>query len=572
MVSLRARLATTLFLAGCAPDPDRPCALIVTLDTTRADALSCLGAPRGLTPHLDELARESVLYAEARTTAPITMPAHASMFTGLYPPRHTVRDNNVQALPGSALTLAELARSRGWQTSAFVASIALDRVFGLDQGFEVYDQPERVMAQSSPHAGARTDEEVVDAALAWLARRDRARPFLAWVHLYDPHAPYLPDEEHLERAGGRAYLGDVAAMDSAFGRLMAELRADRDWLRTVVVVMADHGEALMDHGEPTHGMLCYDATLRVPMLVRHPDGERAGEVSREIVSAVDLLPTVCEALGLPLQGDLDGTSLWSRPVRPERGVFFESYYGFIYYGWSPLAGWLDAEGIYLHSSRPLLFDPGATDGDGRAPSAGDGERVQRAQRALAEVFAAPALTVQAAGVDEATLSELRALGYAAGGGPAQVYPSALAFADRPSPNEHIEEHRRTLFAQDLMLRGEHEQAIEILGPLIRANPHNVRALAYLANNLMAVGRAAEAVPLLERVLASTAPTAGLHWNLAEARWTTGDHEGALAALRAALELDREHVQSLSSLVERLEELGRGAQADPYRARLQALQR
>jgi arylsulfatase A-like enzyme len=176
---------------GDAGRPEQHSVLLVTLDTTRADALSCYGERAGTTPEIDALAREGVLYERAFTSAPITLTAHASMLTGLAPPRHGLRDNGLAALDPAAHTLAEAARAAGIQTAAFVGAIVLDRALGLDQGFDVYDGPP-ARRSASGHPAERPARAVIDAALAWLDGRDRARPFLLWVHLYDAHHPYAP--------------------------------------------------------------------------------------------------------------------------------------------------------------------------------------------------------------------------------------------------------------------------------------------------------------------------------------------------------------------------------------------
>ena len=355
---------------GCSADPpaapsekaaSKTSILLVTLDTTRADALGCLGGRPGVTPRLDALAREGVLYTQARTTAPVTLPAHASMFTGLYPIRHGARDNGRTPLPPEATTLAELAREAGLETAAFVAAAVLDDAWGLDQGFETYVDPTR------PHDGSvsamyveRSAEEVVGDALRWLRERDAGRPFLLWVHLFDPHAPYVPPPAFARQAGGDPYLGEVARADAGVGALLDELaRQDLDD-ETLVVVVSDHGEGLGDHGEVTHGSLAYDTTLRVPLIVRHPDGRRAGTRSDEAASVVDVLPTVAAALGLEAPAGIDGVDLGEPLDGAERGIFFETSYGFLHYGWSPISGWLEGGLKYVHDAC-LLYTSDAAD-------------------------------------------------------------------------------------------------------------------------------------------------------------------------------------------------------------------
>ena len=260
-----------LLLAACnrTPPPapiQKPNVLLITVDTLRADRVG-----RGLTPALDELAARGTRFTAARSTAPLTLPSHASIMTGTLPPENGVRVNG--AALATRPTLARSFKDAGYQTGAFVGAYVLDRRFGLSGGFDTYD--DRV--QRDPSGAARLEAErrgdiVVDAALKWLGGRS-GTPFFAWVHLYDPHAPYNPPQEFLAKAGGKPYDGEVAFADAQVGRLVDFLRSSGQIDRTIVVVTGDHGEGLGDHGEETHGMLAYDSTLRVPLiLVLPPEG------------------------------------------------------------------------------------------------------------------------------------------------------------------------------------------------------------------------------------------------------------------------------------------------------------
>ncbi|MCZ6599113.1 MAG: sulfatase, partial [Planctomycetota bacterium] len=408
---LTALLAATASSCGGGGDCGPRSALLITLDTTRYDALGCTGGPPGVSPNLDALAAEGVLYEQARTVCPLTMPAHASIFTGLYPLRHTVHMNSMLALPSSAHTLAERASQRGFQTAAFIAAVVLADDFGLAQGFERYDQPAPPLVQREEiHYDRRPANEVADDAIAWLAERDPERPFLLWTHFFDPHVPHDPPGEFLRAGKGDPYLGAVAFMDHHIGRILAALDEEGLLDETIVVVVADHGEARGDHGESTHGVLAYDSTIRVPLIVRHPDGWRAGERSDEIVSVVDVFPTLVEALELGGPGDVDGVSLHRRRAPPDRGVYYESYYGFFSYGWSPLAGWADARGRYLHSSAPEYY--ALTDEEERVDLIAEQDELERYRRAIDSIAGRSRLTRDANDTAAAhVLAQLQRLGY-----------------------------------------------------------------------------------------------------------------------------------------------------------------
>ncbi len=558
-------------LAACARGASTPCAVLITLDTTRADALGCLGGRSEWSPNLDALARESVLYTAARTVAPQTMPAHASMFTGLYPPRHGVRDNNLVPLPAAAETVAELARAAGLRTGAFVSSIGVDRAFGFDQGFESWNQPPTTENPVPGNDGTRLGKDTVQSAIAWLGGLEREEPFFLWVHLFDPHKPYAPPEEFRGRAPGDPYHGEVAAMDAAVGELLAELRKRGALERALVLVVADHGEGLGDHGEDTHGAYCYDSTIRVPFLVRYPDARRAGERSAEPVSVVDVYPTLLEFLGLSAPADHDGLSLLGPAVAPERGVYFESFLGFFSYGWSPLSGWADRDGIYLHASAPLVIEPGANADSARPPRADEAERVARCVRAIGEIASRPALP-QGESVKDAMLDSLRGLGYASVGVVGESIPGPLDVEGKPSPQERVAEHQRTLHATNLYILGRARAAIPLFKRLLEENPENLVALEGLGTCLVLEGRWREALEPWRRLVAKGSRGARAPANLAVVLLKNGEEEEAERWLRAALVAEPGYPRALEQLLKLVEARGEHEEAAELRARLAAARR
>jgi arylsulfatase A-like enzyme len=526
--------------------------VLVTLDTTRFDALSALGGPPGLTPNLDALAAESLVYEEARSVAPLTLPAHASIMTGLYPPRHTARGNGPMVLPPSAETVAERARAAGYETAGFVGALALDRAYGIAQGFEVWDQPDSGPSMWSGQIYERPAREVVAAARTWLTERDPARPLFLWVHVFDPHAPYQPPPEMLARAGGDPYLGEVAAVDAALGRLLDDLRRRGLLERATVVVAGDHGEARGGHGESTHGLFCYDETLRVPLFVRHPDGYRAGETERAPVSLADLGPTLLDALGLAVPPGLDGASFLRR-APAARGLYFESYEGWRAYGWSPLAGWLEDGRKYVHSSAPELYDLRADPGElvnlYESP-----DQVAPFRAAIESVAARPALESAAPAVDPGTEHMMQALGYAGFAAEAADRPGPLADTGLPSPRERLDElatfeaGRQALYARDL------EAAVNELERVVEQNPRNVLALEALIEARIAREEWPSALELLQQRLALPPESIKTHRDLVR----------TLRALGRDAEAERHVVRSLELLIRSHERRGEEAEAERYR--------
>jgi choline-sulfatase len=510
--------------------------LLITLDTTRFNALGCYGNPKKPTPGLDRLASEGVVFEQARTVTPLTLPAHASMLTGLYPVRHTLVANGVRALPQSATTAAELARRAGVQTAAFVAAVVLDSAMGLDQGFELYaDPPREDVTQTRRHPELEAPA-IVDAAQRWLDARDRSRPYFAWLHFFDPHAPYAPPPQFAQL--GSPYLGEVAYVDRALQTLFERLRADGTLDETTVIVVGDHGEGLNTKLEPTHGWYCYEGTLRVPFLIRFPDGARAGERSREYVSVVDVFPTVLDALGLPTPADVDGRSLRVAQPQSERGAYFELYHGFLSFGWSPIAGWVDARGKYIHSSEPEFYELESDKLEAHNAIASRGDDAARALAAMAAVRARPRLKAdERAELDEDVRGALRSLGYAGVDAADSELPDPLAPSTLPSPQSRRDEMLLFNRSQELAEQGKDAELAELLGDLIRRFPENMLARAHLANALIRLQRPAEARGLLEELVRAGRAQANDYNSLGWCLEQAGDKAAALEAYGRALELD-----------------------------------
>lgn len=354
----RSLLAAVLAVCSCMRVYDHPPTglVIVTLDTTRADRLSAYGFMDVSTPNLDRVAREGVVFERASSVAPLTLPAHASLFTGLFPPRHGVRDNSSKPLAPVQATLAEILQAQGFQTGAFVGSIVLASDRGLAQGFDVYDDAvtERKPDNRRRALPQRRADEVITAAIQWLDGGAGGRFFL-WAHLYDPHRPYDPPEPYRSRYHD-PYVGEIAFADAQIGRLLEAL--DRHGLanRTVVVVAADHGESLGEHGERDHGILLYENVLRVPLMIRAPR-VLPRRIDR-LVRLVDVMPTVLEMFALPIP-PMEGVSLMPLIADERRRLALESYAESMYpqrFGCSPLRSIGDGRFKLIDAPRRELYD------------------------------------------------------------------------------------------------------------------------------------------------------------------------------------------------------------------------
>ncbi|MFH0944285.1 MAG: sulfatase-like hydrolase/transferase, partial [Planctomycetota bacterium] len=504
-------------LVGCSGDADdsagkeeawTACSgLLLTLDTTRADALSCYGVYAGVTPNLDRLAEEGVLYEAAHTAVPLTLPAHASMLTGLYPLRHGVRINGAWALSPEAETLSESAREAGLQTAAFIGALVLDETFGIAQGFESFGKPTAAGSQQTSEFPERPANEVVDEAIQWLRSRDRSRRFFLWVHLFDPHwPPFAPDPLELDLPPRvKEYLGEVARMDREIGRLLKELEDQQLGRETLVFAVADHGEGLEEHFEPTHGMFCYETTMRIPMIVRYPDRYRAGERSQEMVSVVDVYPTMALAMGLTVRPGLDGINLRGGGAPADRGVYFESYEGLLSYGWGQFSGWIDVEGKYVHSSDPRFFELATDPGEERDLAATRVAELVRYRAAIEKLASLPKLDSGEAQIDPDLAEKIRSLGYVSVGAAGQEVPHPLAETGKPSPLQKLGVFRAILQATALMNRGRGGEAIPTLTEIVTEDPENMVALQRLSSCLLQVNRFKRALPLLQKLIA-TYPT------------------------------------------------------------------
>ncbi len=433
-----------LTFTGCDPGPrgTAPNLLLITLDTTRADRLGCYGYGGGRTPALDGLAASGCLFEQAFTPVPITLPSHVTMMTGLLPPEHGVRVNGERRLGAGIPTLAEILQRRGYATAAFIASATLDSEYGLDRGFDVYDDDEAgkppvrapvvLGAPGGPHRLYLPADEVVDSALAWL--RERAgrpeKPFFCWVHLFDPHAPRHNHADIFTPAFPDAYDAEVAFMDLHIRRLLSFL-SDRGLReKTLVVAVGDHGEGLGEHGERTHGFMLYSSTLRVPLIFAWPGRVQRGIRVPSPVSLRDLFSTIISILGVDPGGSDEERDREIRrtrggtfaaalsghqvDVRPVYGETDQPYYNC---GWSPLRSLTTSGWKYIRAPRPELYDRTADREESRNLAGRDPGRVARLEAELEKLEASfIAGTSPRAALSPQKIRSLESLGYLGEGG------------------------------------------------------------------------------------------------------------------------------------------------------------
>ena len=480
------------------PHPPRPSLLLVTIDTLRADRVGAYGYAAAETPVLDALARRGVRFASAQSTTPLTGPSHATILTGTYPPQHGVRENVSFLLDERHPTLATRLKRHGYATGAFVGAYPVAAGFGFGQGFDHFSEglhPNPGIGQGAERPG----NEVADAAVAWLGAAPA--PFLAWVHFYDPHAPYAPPPPFRERFAGRPYDGEIAFTDAQLGRLVEALRAAGREDDTVVAVLADHGEGLGEHGEAGHGALIYESTLRVPLLLSGP-GVAAGRVAGEAVGTVDLVPTLLDLLGLPPAEGLPGRSLRpaleGRPL-PRAPLYAEALFGRLNCRWSSLRGWREGDWKLVVGAELELFDLGADPGETVDRSAGEPDRLRRMRAALRT--AVGAMSPQGDRPRPATLSteqveRLRSLGYTAGGGGGG---GDLDERGLPDPRRLVSVYER-LEALQGVTGPAMEPALREIGELLSRDPGSPHAHYVMAAVAYRAGRFAAAEEAFLRTL------------------------------------------------------------------------
>ena len=510
--------------------------LLVSIDTLRADALGCYGNSQAATPWIDRLAREGVRFVDAHAQNVVTLPSHANLLSGRYPLQHGIRDNTGFRFPEATPTLATLLGAGGWRAGAFVSAFVLDARFGLARGFEVYD--DRIgggETRASFVIPERRGPDTVAAALRWRAAVAGGRS-LTFVHLYEPHFPYQPPEPFASRFRASPYHGEVAAADAALEPLLRPLLEAGPSARTLVVLTSDHGEALGEHGEATHGVFAYEPTLKVPLVMWAP-GLLRPQVVNEPARHVDVLPTVLDLVGVEPPPGLAGHSLL--PLLAGRGSpgdpsYFEALSASLNRGWAPLRGVREGGLKYIDLPIPELYDLGGDPGETRNLVASRPADLERLRGRLRGLRSGEAETAPVAEARE-TVERLRALGYLGGGGGAPKE----RYGEDDDPKRLIDIDTMISEMLGRFHAGEIGRALEVGREVIRRRPD------------MAIA----------------------HLQIAYLQRAGGDLDAAIASLRRAVALRPTDAESVSLLGVYLTEAGRAGEAvkllGPYAAKPQA---
>jgi choline-sulfatase len=575
------RLATRAAFGG------RPSVLLVTIDTLRADGVSCYGGQTASTPVLDALAARGVRFATAVAPVPLTAPSHASILTGLTPVRHGVRDNGGYVLPEETPMLSERLRAAGYDTAAFISGFPLVRRFGFARGFGVFEDhlPHGNDPRRPPYV-ERTADRTTEAVLRWLDERKAAAsrsgtalaPFFVWLHYYDPHAPYEPPEPFASRFGSRLYYGEAAFVDSQLGRVLSKLDEQGLASETLVLATSDHGESLGEHGEESHGIFVYDSTLRIPWVMAGP-GVPRGDVPTTVARAIDVAPTLLDYAGLLApEGGMDGRSLRAaasgRPMS-DAPTYAESLSSLLHLGWAPLHAWRTERFKLIDAPRPELYDLSTDPQERTNLAAAEPARVAEMRRALQAAVEAPTPATSKA-IDPEAAERLAALGYLSGG----VAPAPAKGAGRKDPKDHVGLIRRlergmsrtridpagsvedltAVLAEDpgatlarryravaLSALGRHEAAVQDLRALEKAGSLTAEDMVVLGDCLRLGGRNDEALQALDRA-AQLQPKSPRPWlSRGGAFVKAGRNDDAIAAFEEVLKLVPDHIEALRGL-------------------------
>ena len=548
----RSLLLTAVLLAACAsPEQHIPRArganvILITLDTTRADHIGAYGYPGAQTPRIDALAREGILFEHCITPSAYTMPSHASIMTGLYPPAHGVRLNGDAALGDAQTTLAETLSAAGYRTGAFVGAFVLDGRWGLRQGFDHYDDhfqlgPDQRLDLAKVQ---RPANEVVDAALQWLGN-DRSKPFFTWMHFYDAHTPYEPPEPFRSQFNGKGshamYDGEIAFADSQVGRILDWLKKEKLDDDTVVIVTADHGEGLGSHGEGEHGYYIYDYAVRVPLIIRGP-GVPNGRVSSQ-VRTIDIFPTVRDLVA-GKEPAIFRTSSEDQP----RYAYSESMAIRLQYGWSALYSLRTNTHKFIDAPRSELYDLASDPGERNNVLDEQRRVVLRLRQELQEIRKASeklAPKSQEANLDQETLSKLASLGYIGGGS------SAVTADDKnlPDPKDKMHLFDSVGYAANLIGKDDYKQAAAVLEIVLADDPNVPQAQLLLVSAYRKIGRTADAKAILDRQLKEDASDVRALLAMAEILSDEGRTEDVMAIARQAAAVDEQNARAYELMAE-----------------------
>ena len=556
--------------------------ILITLDTTRADRMGFLGSKRGLTPNLDFLAGQAAVFARAYSQVPLTTPSHATILTGTYPQFNHVSDLG-SPLAKDLPYLPDILRQHGYRTAAFVGSQVLDpksaAAPGFDRGFETYDAPFHIRGPGEDryHSVERRGMTVVDSALGWLNQHPQG-PFFLWLHFYDPHDPYDPPPPFKAQYSASPYDGEIAYVDSAIGKLLTTLRSRGLYDQTLIVVVADHGEAFGEHGEWSHGLFLYDETIHVPLVIKLPATGSIHSLIEARVGLIDIAPTLLQKVGIVAPAAMQGTSLLglmkptssgdANPAKSDAGAqdrpeYAETDYPYRAFGWSSLRAWRAGKYLYIDAPQRELYD------QAQDPEAA--HNLAKSAPSVADTMAAQLEDLRRktgrAGQTEVAITprqaeQLQALGYVSSG---SSKPESEEKQRGPDPKDKVQIanslHRGLLEAEE----GNYREAIPLFEQILKADPKVALANLQLGRAYNSLGEFNKAAPWLQKAVELTPKSVEAHYELGAALGEMGDYAGSAKQLEAAVAEDPNSDELhfyLGSAYEEIDRAGRRNEAIP----------
>jgi len=531
-------LGTIVFIVlSCAPKerPDAssgtkraPDVLFVTLDTFRADRAGCMGHPGGLTPALDAALRDAILASNAFAPAPLTAVSHATLLTGLEPTRHGVRENALFPLEKDLPNLAETLRAKGFQTAGFISGVPLERRFGFAQGFDVFDDSLEAARADDPNYAQRSGKQMVDAVLNWLDGPDRKDRLFLWVHFFDAHHPRKIPRSLSKFPAKDDYDREILILDQQLGRLLREFTARRG--APVLAVASDHGEALGEHGEISHGVLAYDETMRTLLGIAAPAGsEESSRIGPRIVARAcgftDFKPTLLALLGLEKPAESTGRSLLEAGPDTSQ-VYGETYYASIHYGWSPVLTLRTQRWTYIEAPVRELYDRDRDPGERVNVYEREQEVGKRMAASLKSMTKHPDLEGRKQ-VDRATEERLESLGYVSS-------PGSRKIDSTKDPKKLISTANALFRGITLKSEGKASEALVFLQRAYREDPENLSVLYHLADCLRVLGDTMSAMSYYRRAIEVDPGAADAVAHLAILTFDSGRRDEAFALLDEGL--------------------------------------
>ena len=551
-----------LFPSFSVAEEKSPNVLLITLDTTRPDRLGYHGYNQARTPNIDHLADNGTIFLNAYTSVPLTLPSHCSLLTGTYPLFHGVRNNGFYYLPPELETLAEVLKGKGFETAAFVSSFTLDSRFGLNQGFDFYDDNFQEDEILKNFRSERRADKTYASFSAWLEQNFLKR-FFVWIHFFDPHLPYDPPSPFKEEFSANPYDGEIAFVDFYLGKIMEKLRDKNILQETLIVITADHGEALGERREIDHGLFLYDNTLKIPLLFYSESLKLPRKRISSRVRIIDIMPTILDLLSLPIPDQVQGTSL--RPFfyghrNQDLDCYIETYYPYENFGWSPLEGVIFDKWKFIRAPKLELYDL-SNDPNEQLNLAAKNKKITAKLKERLTKYKTN-LTFNLRRSKRALFQEeqerLRSLGYLVGGPEEKILPENL-----PDPKDKIDDYLLYFQGNIMETQGNYEKAVETYQKVLVKNPYSPWNYVNLAFVYMKMDKITEAISLLEKARKKFPHSIVILSRLLTFHLRAENWQPALDLGQSILNLDPHYFDALFLMGSTLAKLGRWQEALTY---------